>query len=59
MSRDPAWEGRYCQWDTDGCAEFACLDGVECMDVPAPGQGAECGPCPPGYTDDGDKCAGT
>ena len=28
------------------------------MDVPAPGVGAVCGPCPDGYFDDGEKCAG-
>ena len=43
----------------DGCLEYACIDGVECFDVPAPGQGATCGPCPVGYTADGEKCAGT
>ncbi len=28
------------------------------MDVPAPGVGAVCGPCPQGYRGDGSKCAG-
>ncbi len=28
------------------------------MDVPAPGVGAMCGSCPPGYLGDGSKCAG-
>ncbi len=28
------------------------------MDIPAPGVGAECGPCPNGYFGDGGKCAG-
>ena len=53
-----AWEGHYCEADVDGCLENACIDGVECIDVPAPGEGMECGPCPVGYTDDGNKCAG-
>lgn len=29
------------------------------MDVPAPGAGAECGPCPEGYMEDQEKCIGT
>ena len=44
--------------DTDGCADFDCFEGVECEDVPAPGVGAECGPCPDGFYGDGAKCAG-
>ena len=28
------------------------------MDVPAPGVGAVCGSCPPGYTGDAQKCYG-
>ena len=28
------------------------------MDVPAPGVGAVCGACPPGYTGDAQKCYG-
>ena len=53
-----AWEGRYCQLDVDGCMEYACIEGVECVDVPAPGEGAVCEGCPVGYTADGDKCRG-
>ena len=52
------WEGTYCEVDTDGCADFDCFEGVECEDVPAPGVGAVCGPCPDGYHGDGAKCAG-
>ena len=44
--------------DTDGCADFDCSEGVECEDVPAPGVGAVCGPCPGGFYGDGAKCAG-
>ena len=44
--------------DIDGCADFDCFEGVECEDVPAPGVGAVCGPCPDGYHGDGAKCAG-
>ena len=52
------FEGAYCEEDTDGCANFVCFDDVECEDVPAPGVGAVCGPCPNGYHGDGAKCAG-
>ena len=34
------------------------LSGVECIDVPAPGVGAMCGPCETAFTGDGEKCAG-
>ena len=34
--------------DVDGCTEIQCFEGVECIDVIAPGVGAECGPCPDG-----------
>lgn len=53
-----AYEGRYCDVDVDGCAELSCFEGVECEDVPAPGVGAQCGPCPSGYDGSGDKCTG-
>ena len=52
------WEGTYCEVDTDGCDNFDCFEGVECEDVPAPGVGAVCGPCPDGYHGDGAKCVG-
>ena len=31
---------------------------MECFDVPAPGVGAVCGSCVPGFTGDGLKCTG-
>ncbi len=52
------WEGEFCEDDVDGCANFDCFMGVDCVDVPAPGEGAMCGPCPQGYRGDGSKCAG-
>ena len=52
------WKGRYCEEDQNGCSELACFEGVQCYDVPAPGSGAICGPCPLGYQGDGEKCAG-
>ena len=57
-STNPAYTGRFCDEDLDGCTELICFDGVECMDVPAPGVGATCGPCPPGYSGNGLNCIG-
>ena len=54
-----AWEGRFCEDDANGCAETSCYEGVECMDIMAPGAGAICGPCPTGFEGDGIKCIGT
>ncbi|XP_064385332.1 uncharacterized protein LOC135334155 isoform X5 [Halichondria panicea] len=51
------WEGDFCEDDVDGCANFDCFMSVNCVDVPAPGVGAMCGPCPQGYRGDGSKCA--
>lgn len=53
-----AYTGRFCDEDLDGCTELTCFAGVECMDVPAPGVRATCGPCPPGYTGLGLNCIG-
>ena len=52
-----AFAGRFCEEDRNGCSEIECFEGVECMDVPAPGVGAVCGSCPLGYTGDS-KCFG-
>ena len=53
-----AYSGATCSEDANGCAEIECFSGVECFDVPAPGVGAVCGPCPAGFTGDGVKCTG-
>lgn len=53
-----AFDGPFCEEDRNGCLGVACYEGVECLDVPAPGVGAECGPCPPGLTGEGSKCFG-
>ena len=54
-----AFSGHFCEEDRNGCSEIQCFEGVECMDVPAPGTGAVCGACPLGYTGDGlNKCYG-
>lgn len=53
-----AFSGPFCQEDHNGCADTRCFEGVECMDVPAPGTGAVCGPCPQGYTNVSQKCYG-
>ncbi len=53
-----AFAGQFCEEDRNGCSEIQCFEGVECMDVPAPGVGAVCGDCPLGYTGDSLKCYG-
>ena len=53
-----AYDGQFCENDRNGCAEFSCYRGVQCYDVPAPGVGIRCGPCPAGYFGDGLKCTG-
>lgn len=53
-----AYSGQFCQNDRDGCSEIQCFDGVDCIDVQEPGFGAICGPCPSGYTGDGNRCLG-
>lgn len=53
-----AFSGEFCEEDRNGCSEIQCFEGVECMDVPAPGVGAVCSSCPEGYTGDATKCYG-
>ena len=53
-----AYEGKYCEDDFDGCTEISCFNDATCTDVPAPGTGATCPPCPSGYTGDGLICDG-
>ena len=53
-----AYGGDSCTEDRNGCSEIECFEGVQCFDVPAPGVGAVCGSCPPGYTGDGLRCFG-
>ena len=54
----PVWEGPFCEEDVDSCTETNCFEEVECFDVPAPGMGATCGPCPTGLEGDGIRCTG-
>ena len=54
----PAYGGQFCEEDQNGCSKIECFQGVACFDVPAPGVGAVCGPCPDGFTGDGEKCSG-
>lgn len=58
MQHLSAFSGNFCEEDRNGCSEIQCFEGVECMDVPAPGVGAVCGACPDGYTGDATKCYG-
>ena len=53
-----AYSGDTCSEDMNGCVEIQCFEGVDCFDIPAPGTGAQCGPCPTGFTGDGLKCTG-
>ena len=53
-----AYVGRFCADDSDGCTSVICFEEVTCVDVPAPGVGVMCGPCPVGYFGDGQKCDG-
>ena len=53
-----AYEGDYCENDVDGCEEVSCFNNATCTDVPAPGTGATCPPCPTGFTGDGFSCTG-
>ncbi len=39
----------FCASDFYGCTGVICFEEVTCVDVPAPGVGAMCGPCPVGY----------
>ncbi len=54
-----AWEGDLCQLDVDGCATLFCFPGVDCVDVPGPGVGANCSDCPIGFLGDGSECIST
>ena len=53
-----AFSGYFCDEDKNGCSEIQCFEGVECLDIPAPGVGAVCGSCATGFTGDGLKCYG-
>ena len=53
-----AFDGEFCEEDRNGCLDVVCYEGVNCVDVPAPGLGADCGSCPPGLTGNGSKCFG-
>ena len=53
-----AWEGQFCTDDVDGCSEVSCFNDAPCIDIPAPGVGVECPPCPTGFVGDGSKCSG-
>ncbi|XP_013396516.1 sushi, von Willebrand factor type A, EGF and pentraxin domain-containing protein 1 isoform X1 [Lingula anatina] len=50
------WEGARCEVDVPGCREGSCYQGVQCIDIPAPGLGFRCESCPPGMLGDGASC---
>ena len=56
------YTGSFCQDDLDACAvDFQpCYPGVDCTDLPPPANisGFQCGPCPDGFTGDGQNCQG-
>lgn len=53
-----AFDGSFCELDQDGCSIFQCSDGTTCEDVEAPNSGFICSECPPGYSEDSQKCYG-
>ena len=55
---NPAYEGRLCQNDINGCTENPCQDPSLCKDVPAPGVGFNCTGCLEGYELVRDICQG-
>ena len=52
------YDGDYCEDDFDGCTEVSCFNNATCTDVPAPGTGVTCPPCPRGYIGNGIICYG-
>ncbi|XP_066290899.1 mucin-like protein isoform X2 [Branchiostoma lanceolatum] len=57
---DEGYTGVQCESDIDACDENSqpCYEGVRCRDYPAPANisGYECGPCPTGFSGDGETC---
>ncbi|XP_031570637.1 uncharacterized protein LOC116304951 isoform X2 [Actinia tenebrosa] len=55
------YTGRFCESDIDACEVNMnpCYPGVQCKDLPAPANvtGYECGPCPSGFSGQGDSCS--
>ena len=54
----PAYEGKLCENDIDGCNENPCQDPSLCEDVPAPGVGFNCTGCLEGYQLSRNMCDG-
>ncbi|XP_031574160.1 mucin-like protein isoform X5 [Actinia tenebrosa] len=55
------YTGRFCESEIDACEVNMnpCYPEVQCKDLPAPADvtGYECGPCPPGFSGQGDSCS--
>ncbi|XP_078482039.1 mucin-like protein [Ciona intestinalis] len=49
-----AYDGAECMDDADGCSDDPCF--TNCTDVPAPGLGYTCDPCPAHLTGNGTNC---
>lgn len=53
-----AWTGDFCTVDLNGCSQIHCFEGSQCSDIAAPQAGHMCEPCPPGFLQELEKCAG-
>ena len=54
----PAYEGKLCENDIDGCREDPCQNPSLCEDIPAPGVGFNCTGCLEGYQLSRNMCDG-
>ncbi|XP_061422205.1 mucin-like protein [Lethenteron reissneri] len=50
------YTGQFCDENLNACVINPCYPGINCTDLPPPSLGYKCGPCPAGYTGDGENC---
>ncbi|XP_078725598.1 uncharacterized protein LOC144942673 [Lampetra fluviatilis] len=50
------YTGQFCNENLNACTTNPCYPGIDCTDLPPPSLGYKCGPCPAGYTGDGENC---